>query len=55
MTNEEADIAAYEKAREDAYLEACESDSPNSPDFDNVVSHITRKLCKERGIEDLEY
>lgn len=35
------------EAYEEAYIAACESDSPNSPDFDSVLNNE----CAKRGIE----
>lgn len=37
-----------DQLRELAYINACESDSPNSPDFDNVLNAELLKL----GIEE---
>lgn len=30
---------------EQAYIEACELDSPNSPDFDALLESIFERLC----------
>lgn len=46
-SNEAADFIEDE-LRTLAYTNACESDSPNSPDFENVLHAELRKL----GIED---
>lgn len=43
----QADVIEDE-LRDLAYINACESDSPNSPDFENVLSAELLKL----GIED---
>jgi len=46
--SEEAADFIEDDLRTLAYINACESDSPNSPDFENVLNAELRKL----GIED---
>lgn len=41
MTLDEQISDAYEQA----YIEACELDSPNSPDFDALHESIFERLC----------
>jgi len=41
----------YDEAYELAYEQACESDSPNSPDFDQLVDIFIDMLCIKHNIE----
>ena len=37
--------AHYDALYDEAYIRACELDSPNSPDFDALFSRIHEELC----------
>lgn len=39
---------------QEAYVRACEIDSPNSPDFDNLVAHFEKELTIDVGADLLE-
>lgn len=48
LASDEAADFIEDDLRTLAYTNACESDSPNSPDFENILNAELRKL----GIED---
>ena len=39
---------------QEAYVRACESDSPNSPDFDNLVEYFEEELTISVGADLLK-
>lgn len=45
LTDEQ--LAAFDAAYDEAYIAACESDSPNSPDFQAILAHE----CEKRGVD----
>lgn len=47
MTEDDIDPKVLDRLDEDAYIEACESDSVNSPDFDGLRQRIyDRKIAE---------
>lgn len=47
LTDPEAELQLHDDRREEAYMRACERDSPNSLDFDALVESIYEQLCEE--------
>jgi hypothetical protein len=47
LTDLEADLQLYNDRRAEAYMRACERDSPNSLDFDALTESIYEQLCEE--------
>lgn len=45
--DDEAEFQLSEDRRAEAYMRACERDSPNSLDFDALVESIYEQLCEE--------
>lgn len=45
--DEEAELQLHDDRREEAYMRACERDSPNSLEFDALVESIYEQLCEE--------
>lgn len=45
--DEEAELQLHDDRRAEAYMRACERDSPNAPDFDALVESIYEQLCEE--------
>ena len=37
---------------EEAYVNACELDSPNSPDFDSIVEREFERLCQQPKVKN---
>lgn len=47
LTDPEAELQLDYDRRTEAYMRACERDSPNSLDFDALVESIYEQLCEE--------
>lgn len=47
QSDPEAELQLHDDRREEAYMRACERDSPNSLDFDTLVESIYEQLCEE--------
>ena len=46
-TDPEAELQLHDDRREEAFMRACERDSPNSLDFDALIESIYEQLCEE--------
>lgn len=47
QSDPEAELQLDDDRRTEAYMRACERDSPNSLDFDALVESIYEQLCEE--------